>query len=133
METPGTRRASPSFLWGQCACGKLIRKELEIMDADSVRVSNKADRFVESVIREMTRQAIRHSAVNLAQGFPDFPAPNAVKLAAQQVVAADINQYAITWVRRTCGGPSRGSFTRGRRSRSTRCARSPFAADRPKP
>jgi aminotransferase len=45
----------------------------------------------------MTRQAIRYGAVNLAQGFPDFPAPEAVKNAAQQAVAADINQYAITW------------------------------------
>ena len=45
----------------------------------------------------MTRQAIEHHAVNLAQGFPDFPAPEAIKLAAQQAVAADINQYAITW------------------------------------
>jgi aspartate/methionine/tyrosine aminotransferase len=62
-----------------------------------VRISQKAARFTESVIREMTRQAIEHNAVNLAQGFPDFPAPEAVKLAAQEAVAADINQYAITW------------------------------------
>jgi len=62
-----------------------------------VRISKKAEQFTESVIRDMTRQAIQHSAVNLAQGFPDFPAPEAVKLAAQQAVAADINQYAITW------------------------------------
>jgi len=38
-----------------------------------------------------------HGAVNLAQGFPDFPAHEEVKLAAQQAVAADVNQYAITW------------------------------------
>jgi len=62
-----------------------------------VRISQKAAQFTESVIREMTRQAIEHHAVNLAQGFPDFPAPEAIKLAAQQAVAADINQYAITW------------------------------------
>lgn len=62
-----------------------------------MRVSNKAAQFTESVIREMTRQAIRYHAVNLAQGFPDFSAPESVKLAAQQAVAADINQYAITW------------------------------------
>jgi len=62
-----------------------------------MRVSQKASLFTESVIREMTRQAIQHNAVNLAQGFPDFPAPDIIKQAAQQAVAADINQYAITW------------------------------------
>lgn len=62
-----------------------------------MRVSKKAAQFTESVIRDMTRQAIHHGAVNLAQGFPDFPAPDAVKQAAQEAVAADINQYAITW------------------------------------
>ncbi|MBI5280458.1 MAG: aminotransferase class I/II-fold pyridoxal phosphate-dependent enzyme [Candidatus Solibacter usitatus] len=54
-------------------------------------------RFTESVIREMTRLAIRHQAVNLAQGFPDFPAPDVLKEAAARAVAEDYNQYAITW------------------------------------
>jgi aspartate/methionine/tyrosine aminotransferase len=54
-------------------------------------------RFTESVIREMTRLAVRHGAINLAQGFPDFPAPEALKQAAADAIAADINQYAITW------------------------------------
>jgi aminotransferase len=76
--------------------GKLI-EEPWIRNGDTVRVSKKAESFIESVIRDMTRQAIRHSAVNLAQGFPDFPAPSAVKQAAAEAVAADINQYAITW------------------------------------
>lgn len=62
-----------------------------------MRVSQKATQFTESVIREMTRQAVQHNAVNLAQGFPDFSAPEAIKLAAQQAVGANINQYAITW------------------------------------
>lgn len=53
--------------------------------------------FKESVIREMTRLAIEHRAVNLAQGFPDFPAPSEVKIAAQQAIAHDNNQYAVTW------------------------------------
>ena len=60
-------------------------------------VSRKAEQFTESVIREMTRLALRHGAVNLAQGFPDFPAPAEVKEAAVRAVQADINQYAITW------------------------------------
>src|SRR4029078_9483811 len=63
----------------------------------SVRPSAKAARFTESVIREMTRLANLHGAVNLSQGFPDFPAPAELKEAAQRAVAADVNQYAITW------------------------------------
>ncbi len=60
-------------------------------------LSDKVGHFTESVIREMTRQAMLYQAVNLAQGFPDFPAPAEIKQAAQQAVAADVNQYAITW------------------------------------
>lgn len=59
--------------------------------------SAKARQFTESVIREMTRLAAQHQAVNLAQGFPDFPAPTEIKEAAVEAVRADINQYAITW------------------------------------
>src|SRR4029077_15459656 len=60
-------------------------------------LSDKVGHFTESVIREMTRQAMLYGAVNLAQGFPDFSAPAEIKQAAQQAVAADVNQYAITW------------------------------------
>jgi aspartate/methionine/tyrosine aminotransferase len=60
-------------------------------------LSDKVEHFTESVIRDMTRQAMLHGAVNLAQGFPDFPAPAEIKRAAQEAVAADVNQYAITW------------------------------------
>src|ERR1700687_4814189 len=60
-------------------------------------LSAKAERFTESVIREMTRLAMKHNAVNLAQGFPDFAAPEEIKRAAQEAIAKDINQYAITW------------------------------------
>src|SRR5580700_12128962 len=60
-------------------------------------LSSKAEKFTESVIREMTRLAMQHNAVNLAQGFPDFPAPAEIKEAAQRAIAEDINQYAITW------------------------------------
>lgn len=59
--------------------------------------SAKAQQFTESVIREMTRLAVQHDAVNLAQGFPDFAAPLEIKQAAAEAVLADINQYAITW------------------------------------
>jgi aminotransferase len=60
-------------------------------------LGDKVEHFTESVIREMTRQAMLYGAVNLAQGFPDFPAPAEIKRAAQEAVAADVNQYAITW------------------------------------
>src|SRR3984893_14953925 len=60
-------------------------------------LSAKTESFTESVIREMTRLALQHDAVNMAQGFPDFPASNEVKEAARQAISDDINQYAITW------------------------------------
>src|SRR5258708_22988924 len=53
--------------------------------------------FTESVIREMTRIAQQHEAVNLAQGFPDFPMPEPMKEAACAAIHGDINQYAVTW------------------------------------
>jgi aspartate/methionine/tyrosine aminotransferase len=60
-------------------------------------ISAKAEQFTESVIREMTRLAMKHGAVNLSQGFPDFAAPAEIKEAARQAISDDINQYAITW------------------------------------
>jgi aspartate/methionine/tyrosine aminotransferase len=59
--------------------------------------SAKARQFTESVIREMSRIAAAHNAINLAQGYPDFPAPEAIKQAAVRAVMEDHNQYAITW------------------------------------
>jgi len=53
--------------------------------------------FTESVIREMTRLNAVHGGINLAQGFPNFPAPAALKDAAKKAIDADVNQYAITW------------------------------------
>jgi aspartate/methionine/tyrosine aminotransferase len=69
----------------------------ERVPASSPVLSAKAAQFTESVIREMTRMAIHYQAINLSQGFPDFPAPAEIKRAAQEAIAADINQYAITW------------------------------------
>jgi aspartate/methionine/tyrosine aminotransferase len=63
----------------------------------SKHVSRKAGLFTESVIREMTREAMKYGAVNLSQGFPDFAAPEDIKRAAMQAIADDVNQYAITW------------------------------------
>jgi aspartate/methionine/tyrosine aminotransferase len=58
--------------------------------------STKVAQFQESVIREMTRIANKHGAVNLGQGRPDFPCPLELKEAASQALFADVNQYAIT-------------------------------------
>ena len=61
------------------------------------RVSQKAASFTESVIREMSREAVKYGAVNLGQGFPDWPAPADIKQKAKEAIDDDHNQYAITW------------------------------------
>ncbi len=65
--------------------------------AQQSRTAQRTHGFTESVIREMTRVADMHEALNLAQGFPDFPAPEALKAAACAAVRRDVNQYAVTW------------------------------------
>jgi aspartate/methionine/tyrosine aminotransferase len=60
-------------------------------------LARRTEGFTESVIREMTRLNAVHKGINLAQGFPNFPAPVAVKDAAKRAIDADVNQYAITW------------------------------------
>jgi aspartate/methionine/tyrosine aminotransferase len=71
--------------------------ETKMAEISRRMISAKAEQFTESVIREMTRLAIKHDAVNLSQGFPDFAAPEEIKEAARQAISDDINQYAITW------------------------------------
>ena len=77
-----------------------------------VRTARRTHLFTESVIREMTRLAQQHGAVNLSQGFPDFAAPDAVKTAARDAIAADINQYAVTWGARPLREAVAREFTR---------------------
>jgi len=67
------------------------------MSQQSSRTALRTHTFTESVIREMTRVANEHDALNLAQGFPDFPAPEILKQAAVEAIRSDVNQYAITW------------------------------------
>jgi aminotransferase len=74
--------------------------------------SLKATQFTESVIREMTRLHQMYGGVNLSQGFPDFPAPAAVKQAACDAINADINQYAVTWGARPLREAVAREFTR---------------------
>lgn len=61
------------------------------------RTAKRTRKFTESLIRDMTRTARRHGAINLAQGFPDFPAPQVLKDAACRAIQSDVNQYAVTW------------------------------------
>src|SRR5499427_1112611 len=74
--------------------------------------SRKATQFTESVIREMTRLNEMYGGVNLSQGFPDFPAPSAVKDAACAAINADVNQYAVTWGARPLREAVAREFTR---------------------
>src|SRR6478735_11942400 len=62
-----------------------------------IRTAHRASTFSESVIREMTRVANQHGAINLAQGFPDFPMPEPMKDAACAAIHGNVNQYAVTW------------------------------------
>jgi aspartate/methionine/tyrosine aminotransferase len=75
----------------------MVDRVVSLSNQEKHFLSDKVSQFTESVIREMTRQAMLYGAVNLAQGFPDFPAPMEIKHAAQEAIAADVNQYAITW------------------------------------
>jgi aspartate/methionine/tyrosine aminotransferase len=74
--------------------------------------SKKATQFTESVIREMTRLNELYGGVNLSQGFPDFPAPAAIKDAACAAINADLNQYAVTWGARPLREAVAREFTR---------------------
>src|SRR5689334_20749448 len=74
--------------------------------------SKKATQFTESVIREMTRLNHLYGGVNLSQGFPDFPAPQAIKDAACAAINADVNQYAVTWGARPLREAVAREFTR---------------------
>jgi aminotransferase len=62
-----------------------------------LRTARRTHGFTESVIRGMTRLANEHKAINLAQGFPNFPCPEVLKEAAARAIRDDVNQYAITW------------------------------------
>ncbi len=74
--------------------------------------SKKAACFTESVIREMTRLCQQHGGINLAQGFPDFPAPEVIKEAAVSAIRSDVNQYAITWGARPLREAIAGKYQR---------------------
>jgi aminotransferase len=60
-------------------------------------IADRVRDFTESAIRDMTRMSLEYGAINLGQGFPDFPAPDAIKDAACRAIMADDNQYTVTW------------------------------------
>src|SRR5438445_54970 len=60
----------------------------------------------------MTRLADQHKAINLAQGFPDFDAPEVVKEAARAAIAAGVNQYPMTWGSPTLRGAIAAKYAR---------------------
>ena len=59
-----------------------------------MRVSKRTNDYQESMIREMTRLAIEHEAINLSQGFPDFDPPQEVIQAASAAITGGYNQYS---------------------------------------
>ena len=62
-----------------------------------MQTAHRFDDIGESVIREMTRLAMQHKAINLSQGFPDFPPPEPVMQAAVDAIRGGLNQYTVTW------------------------------------
>ena len=62
-----------------------------------IRPADRTQRFSESVIREMTRLALKYGAINLAQGMPDNDPPEPVLAAAEKALRDGQNQYSITW------------------------------------
>src|SRR6186713_298122 len=59
--------------------------------------SARTQTFGESIIREMTRHAYEHGAINLSQGYPDFDPPKEVVEAAVAAIRGTENQYTVTW------------------------------------
>src|SRR5688500_14225658 len=62
---------------------------------DLSRMARRVHPIGVSIFSEMSRLAVEHKAINLSQGFPDFPAPEWLKEAAQEAIARDVNQYAV--------------------------------------
>src|SRR5437763_14694654 len=90
-----------AFLAAGCSQGAAVSKHshhvLPPLVSRSMHTASRTHGFTESVIRGMTRLANEHGAINLAQGFPNFPCPDVLKEAAAHAIRDDVNQYASTW------------------------------------
>ena len=62
-----------------------------------MQTATRITKFQESLIREMTRMASEHKAINLSQGYPDFDPPLALQDAAIDAIRRGKNQYSPTW------------------------------------
>ena len=91
------RREGGSLIFMTPYAEKTSVRPVEIANRRPRFCSERTSQFTESVIREMTRLAMECDAVNLAQGFPDFSAPEDLKQAAKEAIDANFNQYPITW------------------------------------
>ncbi len=60
----------------------------------SGRLARRVAGFGTTIFTEMSALALERGAINLGQGFPDFPGPAFVKEAAAAAISADVNQYA---------------------------------------
>ena len=61
------------------------------------QLSNRVNTFTDSVIRRMTRISDKHGAINLSQGFPDFPPPKAMTDALFKIALEGPHQYSVTF------------------------------------
>jgi len=61
--------------------------------------ANRVKALSESVIREMTRKAKKHDAINLSQGYPEYPTHELIKENAKKAIDSGLNQYSVTWGR----------------------------------
>ena len=61
------------------------------------QLSNRVNTFTDSVIRRMTRISDKHGAINLSQGFPDFPPPKAMTDALSKIALEGPHQYSVTF------------------------------------
>ena len=100
-QTALTAGSRPALMLGQ-----------DLLTKGTKMTAQRVQYFTESVIREMTRLASQHGAINLGQGMPDFETPQEIKDAACQAIQDGFNQYAITW---GAPGPAPGHRRQGQR------------------
>ncbi len=69
------------------------------------QMSNRIQLFTDSVIRRMTRISDACHAINLSQGFPDFPPPKALTDALKQVADNGRTNIQSPMAPKICGRP----------------------------